>query len=130
MWFSWLLFQIEEEVCLAIERQQLTLVGWYHSHPSTPSEPSLGDIHSQVQYQNVLADDESGKQPCVGFVVSPYWPRPMSRESALSAFWVKAIADTHGQPMQLHVSLCVCVFFQSFGFFFDKIYWLHRQVYR
>ena len=41
----------------------LSLVGWYHSHPSTSSHPTLADIKNQFKYQQVAEEECPDKPP-------------------------------------------------------------------
>lgn len=50
----------------------LTLVGWYHSHPTYQPDPSVRDIASQQRYQACMKRDNISYEPCVGFIVCTY----------------------------------------------------------
>ncbi|ORZ21422.1 hypothetical protein BCR42DRAFT_448268 [Absidia repens] len=40
-----------------IEEKNMTVVGWYHSHPIFVPDPSLVDIENQLNYQNLCKDE-------------------------------------------------------------------------
>lgn len=50
----------------------LNLVGWYHSHPNTSSNPSLADIEAQMAYQLLLKAPGNTYQPCVAVIVCEF----------------------------------------------------------
>lgn len=54
----------------AFERQSLTAVGWYHSHPTFAPNPSLQDLETQSTYQTLFAG-----RPFVGVIVSPFYTK-------------------------------------------------------
>lgn len=41
------------------EQQGLSAVGWYHSHPTFPPNPSIRDIENQANYQKLFATQVS-----------------------------------------------------------------------
>lgn len=47
----------------------LETVGWHHSHPLFPPQPSAQDILSQADLQNAFSP-----QPFLAIILSPYWP--------------------------------------------------------
>lgn len=53
-----------------MDKSNLILVGWYHSHVGCPADPSLRDVETQMEYQFQLKGYESATfQPCVGLVI-------------------------------------------------------------
>src|SRR5256885_1922849 len=62
-----------------IQKQGLSIIGWYHSHPTFCPDPSLKDIDTQSAYQ-MLSED----CPFVGLIASPYDQRLQSQLSAIS----------------------------------------------
>ena len=50
----------------------LTLVGWYHSHPTYQPDPSVRDIAAQQHYQTCMKVEKTSYEPCVGFIVCKY----------------------------------------------------------
>ncbi|RUP45002.1 hypothetical protein BC936DRAFT_148740 [Jimgerdemannia flammicorona] len=69
----------------------LVVVGWYHSHPTFEPNPSVRDIENQSAYQALFRRD-TGVEPFIGVIVSPYDPRHPSNQSrvqylSISARW-------------------------------------------
>ena len=65
--------QIEAEIAKTIEKQKLTLVGWYHSHPYTAAAPTLRDVDAQLDYQIKMKGlTDTAYTPCVGVIVCKY----------------------------------------------------------
>ena len=78
------------EIVDALERDRQRVVGWYHSHPTFATTPSLRDCENQANYQSLFAeemdDDDDEKRfetfsrkrvtvarvPFVGAIVGPY----------------------------------------------------------
>jgi protein MYSM1 len=50
-----------------LETEGLAVVGWYHSHPTFATQPSVRDIGNQGNYQRLFAD-----APFVGAIVGPW----------------------------------------------------------
>lgn len=52
-----------------MEWKRVTLVGWYHSHPTSHASPSLRDVDSQLDYQiKMKGPSDNGYTPCVGLI--------------------------------------------------------------
>ncbi|KAG2224461.1 hypothetical protein INT45_010527 [Circinella minor] len=49
----------------------LSVVGWYHSHPTFEPNPSVRDIEYQQLYQTLFRDDTTGVEPFIGIIVNP-----------------------------------------------------------
>ncbi|GBP49028.1 MPN domain-containing protein CG4751 [Eumeta japonica] len=80
---------VELEIQMEIEKLGLTLLGWYHSHPSNPAMPSLRDCDNQLDYQiKMRGPSEISYTPCVGIICSPYNPESPVLESSVTCFWV------------------------------------------
>ncbi|KAG6452555.1 hypothetical protein O3G_MSEX007669 [Manduca sexta] len=80
---------VELEIQMEIEKLGLTLLGWYHSHPTNPAMPSLRDCDNQLEYQIKLrGPSEILYIPCIGVICSPYNPESPVLESSLTFFWV------------------------------------------
>ena len=47
----------------------LSVVGWYHSHPSNDALPSVSDISQQLMYQESLENNDTITNPCIGFII-------------------------------------------------------------
>jgi proteasome lid subunit RPN8/RPN11 len=71
----------ELEVREVIQGLGMQVVGWYHSHPRFCPNPSVTDIRNQQQYQRLMRDELSGKEPFVGLIVSTF---DEERESIVS----------------------------------------------
>jgi proteasome lid subunit RPN8/RPN11 len=69
-----------------IEEKGLSLVGWYHSHPTFEVNPSLVDIDNQLNYQGI-SDGHF-----LGGIVSPYYS-PNRLEGTFTVFCVKKNND-------------------------------------
>ena len=75
----------------AIEHQGMSVVGWYHSHPSFQPDPSLMDIHNQGSYQQLFqpkSDNSDAICPFVGLIVGTYDPKNPTAESVMRWFHV------------------------------------------
>jgi proteasome lid subunit RPN8/RPN11 len=101
---------VEEEIKQNLEQRNLSVVGWYHSHPVTPPHPSVKDIESQLDYQiSLKGDNESSYLPCVGLICSPYDASNESPESSYQSFWVMPPPEyrpyEYGRPMQMMFSV-------------------------
>ncbi|XP_023936619.2 MPN domain-containing protein CG4751 [Bicyclus anynana] len=80
---------VELDIQIQIEKQGLTLLGWYHSHPTNPAMPSLRDCDNQLEYQiKMRGPSEISYIPCIGVICSPYNPESPVLESTLTFFWV------------------------------------------
>ncbi|KAJ0181897.1 hypothetical protein K1T71_002619 [Dendrolimus kikuchii] len=80
---------VELEIQMEIEKLGLTLLGWYHSHPTNPAMPSLRDCDNQLEYQiKMRGPSEISYVPCIGVICSPYNPESPVLESSLTFFWV------------------------------------------
>ncbi|KAI9596703.1 hypothetical protein BDF19DRAFT_22304 [Syncephalis fuscata] len=77
----------ESEIMARIEfaERGLTVVGWYHSHPTFEPTPSIRDIENQVNYQTLFRHD-SGQEPFVGVIVNPYDRDRMANQSKMRFF--------------------------------------------
>lgn len=95
----------------SLSQKGLILVGWYHSHPTTTPQPSVGDIKKQLQYQKKMLTGLKGLteySPCVGLISTPYYPKTSKLTTLFQMFWVMPIF-THncrdfGRPMQISYS--------------------------
>ena len=64
---------VELEIQKSIMKDQLILVGWYHSHPKFQAEPTLRDCDSQLDYQiKMRGPSEVTYTPCVGLIICKY----------------------------------------------------------
>ncbi|XP_030073197.1 MPN domain-containing protein [Microcaecilia unicolor] len=98
---------IEEEICQNLLLRGLSLVGWYHSHPSSPAAPSLQDIDLQMDYQLKLQGSNNSFQPCLALICGPYHNN-QGVESKISPFWVMPPAEQrpndYGIPMEVEMT--------------------------
>ena len=96
--------------------QALTLVGWYHSHPSSQCDPSLTDITNQVAQQAAHRTAE-GCEPYIAAIVGPFSRQTCQARTNVAWFSVERVgarpvqagdhdAVTGCVPMQLEVSWC------------------------
>ncbi|KAK7074992.1 Myb-like, SWIRM and MPN domains 1 [Halocaridina rubra] len=70
----------QSAACTAIHGGGVQVVGWYHSHPTFPPNPSIQDIDSQSQMQQWFARQES---PFLGVIVSPFCPTNLNEASQI-----------------------------------------------
>lgn len=66
----------------------MRVVGWYHSHPTFPTQPSTIDIYNQVLQQHHHRDEASGAEPYIAAIVGPYDKRLNSPCSSITWFYV------------------------------------------
>lgn len=64
----------EFEVRQEIEKRNMRIVGWYHSHPTFTPDPSLVDIENQTSYQSLFKDEAMNEEPFVGAIVGTSSP--------------------------------------------------------
>ncbi|KAF6257396.1 hypothetical protein COO60DRAFT_1235274 [Scenedesmus sp. NREL 46B-D3] len=100
-------FKVTEVIA---ELYGLSVVGWYHSHPSFPALPSVIDIDNQLQMQQQVRAAGSSDEPYIAAIVSPYNRRLPGLQSCVTWFRVegggRAGAHATGQgvtPMELAV---------------------------
>jgi proteasome lid subunit RPN8/RPN11 len=101
---------IEAEISKAIEKEKLTLVGWYHSHPFAAAAPTLRDVDAQLDYQiRMKGTSDNNYTPCIGIIISPYNYENNSLESSIIAYWVIPPPETkpneYGRPMLMSYSV-------------------------
>lgn len=101
---------VEMEIRQSMQSRGLQLVGWYHSHPSSPAHPSLRDIECQMDHQLKLKGDGMSYQPCLALICAPYNLHKASKDSHTRAFWVmppdepQDRASLYGMPMDMGFS--------------------------
>ncbi|KAJ3211444.1 Myb-like, SWIRM and MPN domains 1 [Dinochytrium kinnereticum] len=64
--------------------RSLSVVGWYHSHPTFDTNPSVRDIETQTNHQRLFLRHEDNVEPFVGAIVSPYDLRRAGNISTIS----------------------------------------------
>uniref|UniRef100_A0A2C9LNH0 MPN domain-containing protein n=1 Tax=Biomphalaria glabrata TaxID=6526 RepID=A0A2C9LNH0_BIOGL len=79
---------VEEEIRRNMKIKNLMVVGWYHSHPYCPPDPSIRDIDCQMSYQLKMRGSGSMYLPCIGFILSPFEKLPPKPDSKIQAYWV------------------------------------------
>ena len=52
-----------------IESRGQKWLGWYHSHPFFPVEPSVIDIRNHAFYQS---ETDKEDLPCLALIIGPY----------------------------------------------------------
>ncbi|KAL7519948.1 hypothetical protein ACHAWX_004702 [Stephanocyclus meneghinianus] len=76
----------------AIDTHGMSVVGWYHSHPTFQPDPSVTDIENQANYQHLFAEtsNSSGSViPFVGLIVGTYDSRNPTSQSVMRWFHVR-----------------------------------------
>lgn len=62
--------EVEREIQKAMMKDQLLLVGWYHSHPKFQAEPTLRDCDAQLDYQiKMRGSSDATYTPCVALII-------------------------------------------------------------
>lgn len=51
-----------------IHSKGLSILGWFHSHPTFAPEPSQQDLDTQLSFQQWIG----GNTPCIGIILSPF----------------------------------------------------------
>ncbi|KAM9762755.1 histone H2A deubiquitinase MYSM1 [Menidia menidia] len=85
----------QTQACDLLSSLGLSVVGWYHSHPSFHPNPSVRDITTQDQFQSYFS---RGGAPFIGMIVSPYDPANPSPHSQITCLLVKESQE----PSSLH----------------------------
>lgn len=85
----------QTQACETLSALGLSVVGWYHSHPTFHPNPSLRDIHTQDQFQSYFS---RGGAPFIGMIVSPYDPANASPHSQTTCLVVRSDQETTGPP--------------------------------
>ncbi|XP_056630175.1 MPN domain-containing protein CG4751-like isoform X1 [Diorhabda sublineata] len=101
---------VETEIKRTMEREKLSLVGWYHSHPTAAAAPTLRDIDAQLEYQiKMKGVKDNSYTPCIGVIISPYNYDTPSLESSIVAYWVvpppESKPNEYGRPMLMSYSV-------------------------
>ncbi|CAO3623634.1 unnamed protein product [Mucor hiemalis] len=78
------------------EKKGLSVVGWYHSHPTFEPEPSIRDIENQGMYQELFRQP-SGLEPFIGIIITPYNSRNVvTVKSQIQIIHVSQILESKG----------------------------------
>ncbi|KAG0308906.1 hypothetical protein BGZ98_006257 [Dissophora globulifera] len=91
----------EFEVRQEIEKRNMKIVGWYHSHPTFTPDPSLVDIENQTSYQSLFKDESMNEEPFVGAIVGPYDERLPGLSSVINWFYISQAPQERGHPKRL-----------------------------
>ncbi|KAG0213088.1 hypothetical protein BGX28_005109 [Mortierella sp. GBA30] len=91
----------EFEVRQEIEKRNMRIVGWYHSHPTFTPDPSLVDIENQTSYQSLFKDEALNEEPFVGAIVGPYDERLPGLSSVINWFYISQSPQERGHPKRL-----------------------------
>ena len=59
----------EFEIRNEINKLNMKVVGWYHSHPKFAPDPSFVDIENQLNYQTLFREKNNIDEPFVGVIV-------------------------------------------------------------
>lgn len=78
----------EIELREIIARQNLQVIGWYHSHPQFQPDPSVRDIENQMNYQLLFKDTIHDIEPFVGLIVGTYDIKNTTPQSVFRYFHV------------------------------------------
>ncbi|XP_045616911.1 MPN domain-containing protein isoform X2 [Procambarus clarkii] len=100
---------VEQALYAEMEKLNLSLVGWYHSHPFSPPLPSLRDIDSQLEYElKMKGSNDASYTPCIGIIISPY-VRGGGQGTTTSGFWVMPPPEhkpqEYGRPMSIQFTI-------------------------
>ncbi|XP_042230728.1 MPN domain-containing protein-like isoform X2 [Homarus americanus] len=100
---------VEQALYAEMEKLNLSLVGWYHSHPFSPPLPSLRDIDSQLEYElKMKGSNDASYTPCIGIIVSPY-VRGGGQGTTATGFWVMPPPEhkpqEYGRPMSIQFTI-------------------------
>lgn len=89
----------QSAACTAIHEGGVQVVGWYHSHPTFPPNPSVQDIDTQGQMQHWFARQDA---PFLGIIVSPFCPTNRSEASQIRCIVLdKPPHDTSRKEVEL-----------------------------
>ncbi|KAF9350764.1 hypothetical protein BGX34_001005 [Mortierella sp. NVP85] len=91
----------EFEVRQEIEKRNMRIVGWYHSHPTFTPDPSMVDIENQTSYQSLFKDEAMNEEPFVGAIVGPYDERLPGMSSVINWFYISQSPQERGHPKRL-----------------------------
>ncbi|XP_055683141.1 MPN domain-containing protein CG4751 isoform X2 [Lutzomyia longipalpis] len=101
---------VEISIQKAMLEKNVSLVGWYHSHPKCGPYPSLRDCDAQMDYEiRMRGPTEASYAPIIGIICSPYNEDNPTMESAIVMYWVipppENKTSEYGRPMQMSYSV-------------------------
>lgn len=83
----------EQYVRYFMEKRNLILVGWYHSHPKVSPCPTIFDIDCHMEYTYRVRGTTF--QPCIAAIFSPFYSdKGSDSRSEFNLFWVAAPSET------------------------------------
>lgn len=66
--------KVELDIQRSMIKNNLILVGWYHSHPKCAAQPTLKDCDSQLDYQiKMRGSSEATYSPCIGLICCKFF---------------------------------------------------------
>lgn len=90
---------LQNKIRELITQQDMTVIGWYHSHPTSSPRPSQHDIVCQSVHQQHMRSLDGRIDPCLGVIVSPF--RGSTPTSEMQLFCVMHTND--GRPVPMHL---------------------------
>ena len=80
----------EVQVRQAIEKRNMRVVGWYHSHPVFAPQPSIRDVQNQTNYQYLFLDPKARARcvPATYPLRARCAPRPRTASALVSRFFL------------------------------------------
>nr|CAG4641497.1 EOG090X020Z [Eurycercus lamellatus] len=104
---------VEVKIAQSMEASGLSLIGWYHSHPSAPPTPTIQDIDAQLEHQlKMKGTGEQGYRPCIAMISSPFYQTEANQtnsSSTLTCYWVSPPPESRpqelGRPMAMQYNL-------------------------
>ncbi|XP_034240908.1 histone H2A deubiquitinase MYSM1-like [Thrips palmi] len=93
----------QSEASDTISKDGLSVVGWYHSHPTFVPNPSLQDLSTQAEMQRWFSDTKAA--PFVGLILSPYCANTTSFASIFRVLIVDPEGESGGTPYRFPVSI-------------------------
>ncbi|KAJ1532347.1 hypothetical protein ONE63_000951 [Megalurothrips usitatus] len=93
----------QSEASDTISREGLSVVGWYHSHPTFVPNPSLQDLSTQAEMQRWFSDTKAA--PFVGLILSPYCANTTSFASIFRVLIVDPEGESGGTPYRFPVNV-------------------------
>lgn len=91
--------ECEINIQKAMIKQNLKLVGWYHSHPIFDVHPTLRDCDNQLDYQIQLRGaNEASYSPCIGFICCKFNFLSLKLKKILTCFLFFQLLMTRKVP--------------------------------
>ncbi|KAE8742925.1 hypothetical protein FOCC_FOCC011477 [Frankliniella occidentalis] len=93
----------QSEASDKLSKEGLSVVGWYHSHPTFVPNPSLQDLSTQAEMQRWFSDTKAA--PFVGLILSPYCSNTTSFASIFRVLVVDPEGESGGTPYRFPVNI-------------------------